>query len=287
MKKNTAFILASLVTLLISWAENKHIFNVVIVDGNVSISQSEQTRPLILNDRIFENDSINLDSGAYVVLIHKTGNTLELKKKGMYQVNQLSIKVNSLNEDYGENYTNFLFKGEEAQSRNYTVAGVNRPSDKIKFLIPNKTPVLYDETFRISWAGNLPKNTTYRVEIQDFMGKKLLIKNIQDTSITLNLSTLKKVETYNVIVKAKGHDAEVLLKNYKQDSSLENDLKLLAKNYDENKALDCVIISRYFEHHNLFLHAQYYLEKAVDLSPNEESFRNHYQNFLANHGLQE
>lgn len=283
--KNITILIITFLTISIGYSN--HVFNAIIVEGDVSLKNGNENQVLRANAKIYDSFSLVLKQSSYVALIHQTGKTLELQEAGTYKVSDLSKMITEQLNGYTNKYTDFLFDKDEQKSNYHKTASVKRPSQKIQILTPIDAKILPSKAFSVHWTSNLPKTTNYVLQVTDIMNNVMYEQSIVDTSLTIDLSDKAKTSFYQLIISTKGEaPSEIKLLPHQGNVRIEKDLIFIQKTYDEKNAFDCIIIAKFFEEHELVLHAQHYIEKAISLSPTT-GYKDYYNCFLKNHKIQQ
>lgn len=285
LMKNITLLIITFLTVSIGYAN--HVFNAIIVEGDIVLKNGNENQVLRANAKIHENFSLVLKPSSYVALIHQTGRTLELQEAGTYKVSDLSKMITEQLNGYTNKYTDFLFDKDKPKVDYSKTASVKRPSQKIQILTPIDAKILPSKTFSVHWTSNLPKETNYVLQVTDIMNNIMYEQSIVDTFLTIDLSDKAKTNFYQVRVSTKGESpSEIKLLPHQGNAKIEKDLVFIQETYNEKKAFDCIVIAKFFEEHELILHAQHYIEKAISLSPTT-GYKDYYNCFLRNYKIQQ
>ncbi|MCP4523913.1 MAG: hypothetical protein GY828_06890 [Candidatus Gracilibacteria bacterium] len=284
MKKFVSYTIILLLSATLGLSKGAHVFSAIIVDGDVSAKDGSKNISLEANSRIYESFSIIIGNNSYLALIHVTGRTLELQTPGTYQAKDLSKMINEQLGDYTDEYKNFLFEDENKNSNYSKYAAIQRDLPQIiNILVPKNMKIIPSKSFSIHWSSSI-HNGQYKITIEDLMQEKIISEETSDTSFIIDLSKYPATSYYKVIISCNGYKSETSLRTYKHIAKLQKELDVAYATYDEQKALDCVIIAKYYERHHLLLHSQYYLEKAIKIT-DKDSYKKYYNTFLSNYNI--
>ncbi|MCS6832796.1 MAG: hypothetical protein NZ521_04430, partial [Flammeovirgaceae bacterium] len=115
-------------------------------------------QPTKVGATIKAGQTIKVESNAYLGLAHTSGKTLEIKKAGSYKVEDLVKKISENKGGIATQYAAFVIDeltgSDQVQNRYAQKAktgSVTRAFNKLAFMLPEKSKVLYDDKITIKW----------------------------------------------------------------------------------------------------------------------------------------
>lgn len=278
-------------------------FKVLAENGKVQIRSRNEWQLLSAGTSLATTDVIKMEDGAYLGLVHTSGKTLALEKAGTYEVAHLNSRFKgekpNVAAKYAELYIqkiqggNMLNKQTTAPT---TTASVERAlqNSRLKVLLPNSVDVFSPEVI-LRWndKDTLVRNS-YEVVFKNMFDEVIMVKETDNTKITLDFSEkgLANERLVIVSVNAKQHK-EVQSSNYgikhmtpEEAEPIEKELKELRLEISEKEsALDKLILASFYEQNNLLADALTNYEYAISLEPDVQAFRTAYEQFIFRNGL--
>lgn len=246
--------------------------------------------------KFFKPDSIKLEKGAYLGLVHSNGKTLELKKPGVFSVAKMSKDLSKKTDNVSQKLTNYVFKvvsdfNSVFENKDYkgmldNTATVERSvSIMINSGFPHTTDLMPGKT-TFFWDHFLKTPVNYKFNIVDKSGKPVFSKITKDSMIMVNLPELKleRGQKYYWFINL-GDNMNVASQRFSFTVKTDEDIKTLntglsdltkdigVKPSSPGELLKAVL----YEDHQLMLNALISYEKAVRMSPEVGD----YQKFLA------
>ncbi len=284
-----------LVFSVISYSQTG-VFKILIVKKAFLIKSSENIA-LSYGKQLKINDVISIKEGGYVGLFHISGSRLELKKAGVYNVNELVKQINTKQVGFAKKYAQFaldkMTSTANSESVNYDITGsVTRgePSKKektIKIIAPDEVRVLKEKETLLKWHP-ISEINTYEITLMNLDNNLVFNKEVKSNSMMIDFSKME----------LEGNEQFILQVNYKENSTkvssqcvinmvsdkealeLKEELIIMNQNLNEGSALDNLIMASYFEEKQLFLNALYYYDKAMLIGKGVEGFNDAYTSFL-------
>ncbi len=251
--------------------------------------------------KLSATDVIKVSDGSYLGLIHNTGKTLEVKEPGTYKVSELSsqaiAKSSSITKKYSAYVIGELTKAESSDihanyQKNMKVTGsVERAvGDLTKMILP-KTSNIINTVNVVSWPKT-PKATSYTLEVSNMMDDVIFTKETNDTSYSLDLSTIKMPIDQTILLKIKANGLEIAPESYLLKTLVPSkapdvfaDKDQLSKEFAEESALNYMMKASFYAQNNLFLDAKKSFEAAIKLEPTISEYKSAYMNYLAKNSL--
>jgi hypothetical protein len=286
--------------------DNDALFKVLASKGSnkyLSLNTSDET-PLVIGKKLTKGDKIVIDENGYAGLAYKSGKTIEIKKPGTYEVNQLVPQVNAQNAGLSKKYIDFVV-GEmtasaEDMSKNrhkyMAVTGsVERGNYSIHMMVPQgKTTYVIAQPVKIKWCAAADAKS-YAVRVDNMFDEQLYVMETSDTSAMLDMGKIhNKEEDLQCIVrissKLKGkelHAPDFSLRYLggEKGKVLQKKLNELTAELGEETALQKLLLASFYEENNLLLNAMEQYEAAIQLQPEVDDFKFIYNQFLIRAGM--
>ncbi len=282
----------------------------VMASNGVITSQISKKR-LWAGSELAKTETIVVPSGGYVGLMHKNGNTLELKQAGNYKIAELDKKM-GVKTAISNKYATFV-AGEMTKADKIDINQNHRKYSSITgsvsrrisayaktasaYLTENEM-IVFDKKVILhlfpTYEGK--KDTVYVVRILDLVGNKELDKfeipakkngeAILNFTIT-DYQSKYEPNTLKVEVSFKGFEETpdnrssyvVRLSNAKNDPQYQKVVKEIAQ-IKTNSALDNVLKASIFEKNGYVLDAIGCYETALQLAPEVGTYQVMYNDFL-------
>jgi hypothetical protein len=286
-------------------AQPKDAFKVLATRGNNTVINTGTSTavPLTLGAKLYENQEISLQEGGYLSLIHLSGKSLELKKGGKYQVDDLVKNLQSNQSGMAAKYANFVL-GELTKNdqdinkehrKNMTVTGsVERStgSDAIRVNLP-KSLVIWDKSLPIQISNGSESETGYHFVVMNLFEEKIAEGDFKGTVQTINFPDNKDLEAQGALLQIssmsnpalKSSMISIRLPDAGTRSKIEGELAMLQQELPEQNATNKLVMATYFEEKKLFLEAYKSYQSALAMEPEVEAFRIAFEQFLKRNGL--
>ncbi len=275
------------------------LFTVLAAGGKLNLKKANtlEWRNITTGQKIFSGDSIKISTHAYIGLAHKSLNTLELNKAGLYFADSLAEQLDTSQKTVSKKLVAFIIDEmadkKKGSNEMRTLGAVVRLSkNKIDVNLPTNV-FLLDTTFQFSWYPNA-KTEKYVFQLLNPTFKTIYMKEISDTSLSLDLQTLnlQSTETYNWLV-FDPQNKEVLSDTIKfnvlskaRKESIMNDVYLLSlEKNDEKNILDHLMLASFYKNNKLYLEALKEYKNILKIKPDVDEFWESYLQFLMDIGL--
>lgn len=297
-------VIVSFVFAAVCAQDQKDIFRVLASSGDVTIFCNNKWSPVYTSNKVHEGDKIKLGENSYVGLIHNKGNTIELKKPGSYNVNQLAEKLTTANSGLAHKYASYVV-GEMAKSDDkdlnkghYKYMAVTGAVERstgaaaIKLLAPNETEVL-NSTITLRWIG-IENAKAYVVKITNRFEETVFSQVTSGTVLKIDLNNLGTEEHLHILTVSVKENPKIKSGQYalnhinnEKASSLENTLSTLKRELKQETAINKIIMASFYEQNKLFLDAISAYEEAIIMEPEVYEYKLAYSMFLNRIGLGE
>jgi hypothetical protein len=280
-------LLTLFVLMAISAYSKEYAFKVLISKGPVQVNHSGAWNPVKPSEEIGHSNKIRLLEGGYIGLMHSSGRTLELKTKGIYDVANLENRLRAGQSGFTTKYANFIADNVITKDKvvSYDVVGsVTRGLHEVQILAPKQFKVLDGIGFEVSWISDTTK--TYEVSVLNLYDEVLWFTEASSdrSYIDLRLIELEHSDTYILRVSDKDNSlirgqVPFSLVDSLYEENLVLSLNKLDTDIDKESSLDQVMISSVYDHKHLPIYALSRLNKAEDLSPDNELFTRIKENY--------
>lgn len=276
-------------------------FMVLAENGSVMIKAGEEWMPLSTGTSLTDKDIIKMDEGAYLGLIHISGETTSIEEAGTYEVSRLSAgfgnKQPGMAAKYAELYLQSVQSGgmqnQQAIAPPAAVAERGTQSSKLKVLLPNSVDVFSPKVI-LKWNDKDTVDRSYEVVFKNMFDEVIMTKETDNTKLMLDFAEQKIARERLVIVSvnAKQHK-EIQSSNYgikqlspEASQQIEKELAELKLDIsDKESALDKLILASFYEQNNLLADALTNYEYAIALEPEVQAFKIAYDQFIFRNGL--
>lgn len=302
--RNLLTVIISFVFVTVFAQDQKEIFRVLASKGDAKVLCNGEWSIIYPTTQLHENDKLKLNKNSYVGIIHNLGTTIELKNPGTYNVNDLAKKLSTTNSGLSHKYADYVL-GELAKSNDkdlnkehYKYMAVTGAVERstgysaIKVLAPNETEVL-NSTITLRWVG-VENTKTYLVKITNRFEETVFSQVTSGTELKIDLNKLGTEERLHILTVSdkennkikSGHYALNHVNNEKA-TSLENTLKALKKELNQETSINKIIMASFYEQNKLFLDAISAYEEAIKIEPDVYEYKLVYSMFLNRIGLGE
>ena len=283
------------------------VFKVMASQGEVVISKpnaADAHSNASSGTRLYKNETLQVQGKSYVGLMHISGQTMQIKAPGTYQVKDLDSKLSAAAaKSVSQRYANYVFDeitkdGDKDHQQFMAVTGSVMRSSKnaaaVKPLIP-PTAVLFEGKNTIHWLKAPGTGNTYVFSVSDLYDETVFTKETTDTLLALDFSKLPKLKNEKMCV------VRVSVKGKKQTVSDQCALKFLPasdaalvskdlstmKIGSDNSGISKVAQAFFYEQNGLYLDALNSYQEALEMEPEVQDYRDMYRNFLVKVGLLE
>ncbi|PIY13009.1 MAG: hypothetical protein COZ18_00725 [Flexibacter sp. CG_4_10_14_3_um_filter_32_15] len=275
-------------------------FRVLTAKGNNTASKNA----IRVGSKLNNSDVIVMEEGGYLGLLHTNGQTVELRTKGTYKVNELASNLKASNgSSLTARYANYVVSelttsAEEASGDNrykhmQKTGAVKRAGlKKITILQESKVKMLGDK-MEIEWfvyedlANINPKDVReYRVVLTDLRNKELYSEVTKETSYVIDFSRpelkdqttiLYRVEVADEDKKNINSDNQVIAKE-KEDAA-KKEIREQLDQIGDDTALGHLIKAQYLEETGYYAEAAMAYKAAISLAPDVETYKILYDSF--------
>jgi len=288
MKQLVTFILTALfsVTLI---AQDK-VFTVMAVQGSVA----NGGKTVSVGSQLGSNAVLTLGDKSYVGLLHKSGNSVEFKTAGNYELKTQHDKLASKTKGFQQKYMDYVVNGVTAKNsggsyqRNMSVTGsVDRALAKNEIIIPLPMKVtLITDKFGVEWMDEA-KDQTYTVVVMNMKEEPVAKFESTTSSAQVDLSQIAlETEQYYLMTvyskngKRKSNTVNFYVPSANEKKQLMDELREVTESLDLESSVGLAAFGQICEDRKLLLEALQAYKKAKELSPDIDYFSNTYKNFL-------
>ncbi len=294
MKK--IFYITFLFVSTIAMAQDDIAFKVLFSKGANTL---ENGKAILTGTKILKGQSIRMVDGGYLGMIYKTGKSVELKKPGVYAVNDLEKNVLATSASFSKKYADLVMNEMTKNSEDLTenrkkkmgvTGSVERGiEDGLTLFLPKNSELL-SHFVKIQWLKEKEATNGYVVKVKDMFDEPLKNYETLDTFVTVSVADLdlKQHKSFIVTVEPKlvegktavGEGKLVKVLDGKKADDLHKELKLIKEEAGEESAMSKIILASFCEQNKLYLEAISYYEQAILLEPSVDEYKIAYNNFL-------
>lgn len=268
-------------------------FQVLAVDGDVQVKRAQAWLALEAGQSLSRGDMLKLNEGAYLGMVHHTGHTLAIDKKGTYEVDQLSSELGRQKLNFASKYSQLYVSMLNNSSASTTKLERSTVNSALNVYLPNSVDVFNDEVI-IRWNDEDQLDGKYEVKLKNMFNEVLDVQEVAGSKTSLNFKN-EKISSERLII------VSVNSKDFKDQKSSDYGMKQLTPEEaepiarelselklevsDDQSALDKLILASFYEQNSLLADALTSYERAIDLAPNVDAFRKAYDQFIFRNGL--
>ncbi len=312
MKTKSLFLVALMLLIGGTTMAQDYAFRVLTAKGNNTASKSA----IRVGSKLNNSDVIVMEEGGYLGLLHTNGQTVELRTKGTYKVNELASNLKaSAGSSLTARYANYVVSeltsaSEEANGDNRykhmkKTGAVDRAGaklNKVTILQESKLSMLGDK-MEIEWfvyedlAKVNPKDVrTYRVVLTDLRNKELFSETTTETSYVIDFSRpelqeqtaiLYRVEVADEDKKDKGVNSENQLISKEKEDAAKKEVREQLDQIGDDTALGHLIKAQYLEDKGYYAEAAMAYKAAMALAPEVETYKILYDSFTDRSSMSE
>jgi hypothetical protein len=301
MKTKSLFLVALMLLIGGTTMAQNYAFRVLTAKGNNTASENA----IRVGSKLNNSDVIVMEQGGYLGLLHTNGQTVELRTKGTYKVNELASNLKASNgSSLTARYASYVVSelttaseeatGETRYKHMKKTGAVKRGMlQDITIIQESKVNMLGDK-MEIEWfvyekLGNLKKSDVkkYRVVLTDLRNNELYSEITEENSYTIDFSRpeLKDQTTVLYRVELAGKDEQ---KKFPTDNHVvrkeknNNAKKEIRDQLDEigdDTALGHLIKAQYLEETEYYAEAAMAYKAAIALAPDVETYKILYDSF--------
>jgi|GEM_PF-648126 len=262
-------------------------FVVLTVKGSVTLERNKKASTIKAGDKIYDNDKVKLGKKTYLDIVYKDGKTLNLTKAGTYTTAKLIDLVKATRTSTTKKFANYVlaeFTKSVDDINNMKVTGsverIVKPATE--YAIPYFTNVL-DPLVTFKWFPITSKS--YLFSIVNSNGGVVDSENISDTIITVNLQKLKLMRSsnYKWFVKDASRPRSLIdtCKFYwisqKDANSIKDTINILLKDWkDYDQSMKQALLASFYYNHKLYIDMLQAYERAIELTPNNDTYKKLY-----------
>jgi hypothetical protein len=304
MKTKSLFLVALMLLIAGTTMAQNYAFRVLTAKGN-NIASKEAIR---VGSKLNDSDVIVMEEGGYLGLLHTNGQTVELRTKGTYKVNELAsnLKAGS-GSSLTARYANYVVaelttsaeeaSGETRLKHMKKTGAVNRAGiklQKVTILQESKVSMLGDK-MEIEWfvyedlAKIAPKDVRkYRVVLTDLRNKELYSETTTETSYVIDFSRPELKDQTTILYRVEVADEDKKEKNINSDnqviskekeSETKKEIREQLDQIGDDTALGHLIKAQYLEDKGYYAEAAMAYKSAMTLAPEVETYKILYDSF--------
>lgn len=310
MKTKSLFLVALMLLIGGTTMAQDYAFRVLTAKGNNTASNNA----IRVGSKLNTSDVIVMEEGGYLGLLHTNGQTVELRTKGTYKVNELASNLKaSSGSSLTARYANYVVSelttsAEEASGENrYQHMGKTGAVDramlnKVTILQESKVNMLGDK-MEIEWfvyedlANVNPKDVReYRIVLTDLRNNELYSEVTKETSYIIDFSRpelkdqtaiLYRVEVADDDKKDKSiQSREQLIKKEKEDKA-KKEIREQLDQIGDDTALGHLIKAQYLEEKEYYAEAAMAYKAAIALAPDVDTYKILYDSFTERNKMSE
>ncbi len=283
MKKLFIILLSLFASVIVN--AQAFVFSVLANKGQNQIQQGTAWTTLKAGTKIQKGNTIKIEAGGYIGLMHSSGKTIEIKTPGQYTVPQLESKLATQSAGFAQKYTQFALNSNGGSTKSYNQTGsVSRAVYKAETFTGDSITII--PSIPLTLALGIERDDlkdSMLIAITDFYGHPITSKNISDDHFTLDLSKYKfKTDILAVSATAQNsfEVSEVMppvmiyIKNDAEAAKIKQEYDALVKELDLKNSLSHVTLASFFESYKMFDYATGHLKIASILSPDVEDYKN-------------
>ncbi|MES2388066.1 MAG: hypothetical protein V4543_08690 [Bacteroidota bacterium] len=308
----TFFITTAIILTSLTAKAQDAVFQVAATRGDVVTSKpnaADAKSAVAKGKRLYKNETLQIQSNGYIGLIHKSGQTMTIKKPGTYSVSDLDSKATAAaTGSVSQRYANYVLEeitkdGDKDLKKNHqqfmavtgAVMRAGKNASAVKPLIP-PTAVLFSANNTIHWMKSPGAGNMYIFTVSDLYDETIFSKETPDTNITIDFSKFPRLKSekmclVRVAVKGKkqtiSDQCALKFLPSTEAASISKDLTAMTTGPESNSSIGKVAQAYFYEQNGLFLDALNAYQEAVELEPDVTDYRDIYRNFLVKVGLLE
>ena len=304
MKTKSLLLVALMLLIGGSAMAQDYAFRVLTAKGNNTASKNA----IRVGSKLNNSDIIFMEEGGYLGLLHTNGQTVELRTKGTYKVNELASNLKASNSSsLTSRYANYVVSelissSEEASGENRykhmkktgAVIRAGSKLNKVTILQESKVTMLGDK-MEIEWfvyedlAKVNPNDVReYRIVLTDLRNKELYSEVTKETSYVIDFSRPELKDQTTILYRVEVADED------KKDRKLQSPNQVVAREKEDDAkkeireqldqigddtALGHLIKAQYLEETGYYAEAAMAYKAAMALAPEVETYKILYDSF--------
>ncbi len=285
--------------LVLLWAScysiaQDYSFKVIISKGDNSFQESSSTNINMLKagSQLHQGDVLKIDANGYVALLGSSGETIELKNEEAkeYKINELTARLNNTETGLINKYASYLVSKmapEARESNRKAYASITGAVEREVVTIHaymRKSSVLFDTIAVIRWKP-VDNAVAYNVVVKNIFDEIILEAKTSKPVISLDFSDEKLKDRDMVIISIStggGGSNEYSITTVTRDrpGAFVAEIGELHAALDIRSAFDNLVLAEFYEQNNLLLDATTCYEKAMEIEPDVQYFKDVYLEFL-------
>lgn len=304
MKTKSLFLVALMLLIGGTTMAQDYAFRVLTAKGNNTASKN----PIRVGSKLNDSDVIVMEEGGYLGLLHNNGQTVELRTKGTYKVNELASNLkasngSSLTARYANYVVSELTSSAEEASGETRLKHMNKTGavsrngsklNKVTILQESKVSMLGDK-MEIEWfvyedlAKVNPKDVRqYRVVLTDLRNNELYSEVTTETSYTIDFSRPELKDQITLLYRVEVADEDKKDKNInsvpqvvakEKESDAKKEVREQLDQIGDDTALGHLIKAQYLEETGYYAEAAMAYKAAMALAPEVETYKILYDSF--------
>lgn len=300
MKTKSLFLVALMLLIAGTTMAQDYAFRVLTAKGNNTASKNA----IRVGSKLNNSDVIVMEEGGYLGLLHTNGQTVELRTKGTYKVNELASNLkasngSSLTARYANYVVSELTSSSEEASGETRLKHMNKTGavergllTKVTILQESKVTMLGDK-MEIEWfvyedLAKINKKDVreYRIVLTDLRNKELYSEVITETSYVIDFSRPELKDQTAILYRVEVADEDKKgqsLNSGNQVIKRENDAKKEVREQldqiGDDTALGHLIKAQYLEETGYYAEAAMAYKAAIALAPDVETYKILYDSF--------
>jgi hypothetical protein len=297
MKKINLFLTISMLLVGSLAYSQSYTFRVLANKGANQIKSGDSWQPLKTGASLKDSDEIKVAEDAYLGLMHVGGKSVEWREAGTFKVSDMASKVPA-GKSVGAKYADFLaskMTAEAKKNRLSATGAVHRGAGdaEINVYAPSGSVQIYNDNAVIRWDPLEGDNIGYKVIVADMFEDVLLTESTNETFYKLDLNNPSVKDKDILLLSVTTSEDEdiksqsIAIKKLPKDDmqKVDDGLGELMTDIDEESALNKYILAGFYEDQNLLIDALTNYERAIELAPEVETFKEAYEEFLLRNGL--
>ncbi len=269
-------------------------FKVIISKGDISYRESSSTNwnRLKAGSRLHSGDILKVEPNGYVALLGSSGETIELKNKETkeYKIDELAAQLTDAETGLINKYASYLVSKmapEARESNRKAYASITGAVEREVVTIHaymRKSSVLFDTMAVIRWKP-VDNAAEYNVVVKNIFDEIILEAKTSKPAISLDFSDEKLKDRDMVIISIStggggSNDYSITKVTRDRPGAFVTEIGELHAALDTGSAFDNLVLAEFYEQNNLLLDATTCYEKAMEIEPDVQYFKDVYLEFL-------
>ncbi|MGF1637596.1 MAG: hypothetical protein ACFCUU_11035 [Cyclobacteriaceae bacterium] len=296
MKHLKIIILSVLLVVVHTVNAQNYVFKVLLNKGENSYGRAEVMQPVKTGTLLFNGDKLSLKQGAYIGLMHKNGNTVEVKTAGMHDIAELGAQLEKKSQSgIMSRFAEYIFEkvgSKEDDGRKMSIAGA------VERTVPDATRVylsdisnVYGDKLQLVWEP-VEGNSNYSIHIKNQFDEKIESLSSKSNKIQIDLAKPALAKQRLLIISVSGTAPESFetkgygIRRLSGDrlADIQKMLSEIEAASDASSPLDQIIIAGFYEQEDLPADALRHYHKAMELAPDNTAIAEMYDGFLLRYG---